>query len=57
MAKKGKRQLLLFVCPECKHQNYISEKSKINTTDKVSLKKYCKWCRKRTVHKESTRLK
>ena len=57
MAKKGHRQLLLLSCEVCNHNNFISEKNKINTPDKLELKKYCKWCRKYTVHKEKTKLK
>lgn len=57
MAKKGHRQLFLMVCSECDHRNYITEKNKINTTDKLDMKKYCKWCKKRTDHKEKARLK
>lgn len=57
MAKKGKRQLFLLVCSDCGRSNYITEKNKLNTAEKVELKKYCKWCRKHTVHKEKTKLK
>lgn len=57
MAKKGPRQPIILVCTVCKSQNYITEKSKINTPDKLVLKKYCRRCRKRTAHKESSKLK
>jgi len=57
MAKKGHRQTILLVCKECDHRNYVTEKNKINTTDKVEIKKFCKWCKKRTEHKERTKLK
>jgi large subunit ribosomal protein L33 len=60
MAKKSKgnkRQLLLFTCSECKKNNYISEKNKINTPDKLELNKYCKFCKKHTAHKEKAKLK
>lgn len=57
MAKKGPRILIALVCSVCKSQNYITEKNKINTPDKMVLKKYCKKCRKRTEHKERTKLK
>jgi large subunit ribosomal protein L33 len=55
--KKTQRILLALVCSACGAQNYISEKNKINTPDKLKLKKYCKWCRKVTEHKETTKLK
>jgi large subunit ribosomal protein L33 len=57
MAKKGKRTLLLLVCNECKTQNYITNKNKINTPDKLEVKKFCPVCRTRTTHTERTKLK
>jgi len=59
MAKKskGNRFLIAFLCGECGAQNYLSERNKINHPDKLSLKKYCRWCKKITLHKESTKLK
>jgi large subunit ribosomal protein L33 len=57
MAKKGPRQILALVCTACKSQNYITEKSKVNTPDKLVLKKFCKRCRKVTEHKETSKLK
>jgi len=57
MAKKGDRIFVAFVCSVCKSQNYISQKNKANTPDKLVLKKYCKRCRKVTEHKESSKLK
>lgn len=56
MAKKDNRMIFALVCSECKSQNYISERNKINTTEKVSLKKYCPKCRKHTLHKERNKL-
>ena len=58
MAKKGKRPLVALVCQECKKKgktsrNYITNRNIINTKDKLELKKFCKVCRKTTVHKES----
>ena len=57
MAKKGPRQILAFVCSVCKTQNYITEKNKTNTPDKLVLKKYCLVCKKKTDHKEKSKLK
>lgn len=52
MAKKGNRQKFRFKCADCNNLNYVSRKNIKNTTDKVELKKYCKHCKKSTVHKE-----
>lgn len=57
MAKKGQRQIIGLVCSVCKSQNYVTEKNKTNTPDKLVLKKYCRKCRKKTEHKESAKLK
>lgn len=57
MAKKTGRMLLKFECTECHRQNYVSEKNKLNTGDKLELKKYCPKCRKHTVHKENPKMK
>jgi large subunit ribosomal protein L33 len=57
MAKKGSRILIALVCKECKSQNYITEKNKVNNPDKMVFKKYCKRCKKKTEHKEKTKLK
>jgi len=57
MAKKGARQLFGLVCSVCKSQNYITEKNKTNTEEKLVLKKYCKYCRRATEHKETQKLK
>ncbi|RJR15312.1 50S ribosomal protein L33 [Candidatus Microgenomates bacterium] len=56
MAKKGQRIIFGLVCETCKSRNYITEKNKLNTKDKLSFKKYCKRCKKITLHKESGKL-
>jgi large subunit ribosomal protein L33 len=57
MAKKGPRQILGLVCSVCKNRNYVTEKNKVNTPDKLVLKKYCRTCKKKTDHKENPKLK
>lgn len=47
------RQELIMACSECKSRNYNTSKNKNNTTVKLEIKKYCKKCRKHTLHKES----
>jgi len=46
------QELITFACTECKNRNYSSTKNKKNVTDRLELKKFCRFCRKRTVHKE-----
>lgn len=46
-------RLLRLSCSTCKHTNYWSSKNKKLVTKKIELKKYCKWCKKNTKHKET----
>ncbi|MBZ1348312.1 MAG: 50S ribosomal protein L33 [Candidatus Nealsonbacteria bacterium] len=39
-------------CSGCKRINYFSHKSKL-VEKKLELKKFCKWCRKHILHKET----
>ena len=52
MAKNENRPNIALVCTECKRENYVTVKNKKNTTEKLELKKFYKWCNKQTVHKE-----
>jgi large subunit ribosomal protein L33 len=52
MAKQGNRQRITLVCTECNEENYRTEKNKKNTSDRLTVKKYCPKCKKVTVHKE-----
>lgn len=56
MAKKDQRLLLALVCTVCKSQNYVTNRNKINTPEKLALTKYCPRCKKHTPHKESSKL-
>ena len=47
------RTRITLACTECKQRNYDSMKDKKNTPDRLELKKYCKFCKKHTVHKET----
>ena len=40
-------------CTGCKRRNYSTTKNKRTVTEKLSLKKYCRFCKKHTVHKET----
>ncbi|UCH12409.1 MAG: 50S ribosomal protein L33 [Candidatus Omnitrophota bacterium] len=47
------QEQILLTCNECKNRWYSTVKNKKNVTNRLELKKYCKFCRKRTVHKEA----
>lgn len=55
--KKGPRHILGLKCTVCGKFNYITERNRNNTGDKLELSKYCKTCRKHTLHKEMKKLK
>ncbi|MDY6823600.1 MAG: 50S ribosomal protein L33 [Thermodesulfobacteriota bacterium] len=42
-----------LACSECKRKNYSTTKNKRTTPDKLTLKKYCRFCRQHTMHKET----
>ena len=46
------QEVFTFECTLCKNRGYSSTKNKKTTPDKLSLKKFCKTCRKHTLHKE-----
>jgi large subunit ribosomal protein L33 len=56
-AKKGPRQSFGLKCSVCGSFNYITQRNKLNTTEKLKLNKFCKKCRKVTEHKEVAKLK
>ena len=53
MANKANRINVTLKCTECGEHNYITTRNKKNTPGKLEIRKYCKVCRKETVHKEA----
>jgi large subunit ribosomal protein L33 len=47
------REIITLECTECKQRNYTTKKEKRNTPGRLELKKYCKFERKHTLHKET----
>ena len=47
------RDKITLACTECKQRNYTTRKNKKTTPDRLELSKYCKFCKKHTVHKET----
>lgn len=44
---------IILACEECKQRNYNTTKNKRNNLDRIELKKYCRFCKTHTVHKET----
>jgi large subunit ribosomal protein L33 len=55
MAKKkgDKRIKVILACDECKRRNYYTSRNRLNTPGRLELKKFCRFCRKVTSHKET----
>jgi len=46
------RDLVILACNECKRRNYTTTRNKRTSSDRLEIKKYCRFDRKRTLHKE-----
>ena len=44
---------ITLACTECKQRNYNKEKNKKNSPDRLEMKKYCRFCKKHTLHRET----
>ena len=47
------RTRITLACTECKHRNYNTTKDKKAHPERMEIKKYCRFCRKHTPHKET----
>ncbi|MFB3057007.1 MAG: 50S ribosomal protein L33 [Ignavibacteriaceae bacterium] len=47
------REIITLECTECKRRNYTTTKNKRLHSGRVEYKKYCRWDRKHTIHKET----
>ena len=49
----GARVKVTLECTECKQRNYDTMKNKKNDPERIELRKYCRFCRRETMHKET----
>ncbi|MCR4285753.1 MAG: 50S ribosomal protein L33 [Candidatus Kaiserbacteria bacterium] len=47
------RVIIQMECTDCKNRNYSTTKNKTRTPDRLQMKKYCRFCKKHTAHKET----
>jgi len=47
------RVKITLACTDCKQRNYYTTKEKKTHPDRMETKKYCKFCRSHTLHKET----
>ncbi len=52
MAKKEVVLHVELACSACARRNYHTQRNRNNIREKISLRKYCPWCRQHTAHKE-----
>ena len=46
------REIISLQCTDCKRRNYSTTKNKKKTTEKLEFKKFCRFDRRHTVHRE-----
>jgi large subunit ribosomal protein L33 len=46
------RDNVQLACGECKRRNYTATRNKKQQTERLQVKKYCKFCRRHTLHRE-----
>ena len=47
------RTKITLACTECKQRNYNMTKDKKSHPDRMETKKYCRFCKTHTLHKET----
>ncbi|MCD6585548.1 MAG: 50S ribosomal protein L33 [Desulfobacteraceae bacterium] len=45
--------IVTLSCTECKRKNYSTTKNKRTKPEKLEFKKYCRFCKTHTKHKET----
>lgn len=52
MAKKENVLIVPLACAQCGRHNYHTRKNRRKVRGKLEFRKYCRWCRQHTAHKE-----
>jgi large subunit ribosomal protein L33 len=47
------RERVVLACGECKQRNYDTMKNKRLHPDRIEYRKYCRFCNKHTMHRET----
>jgi large subunit ribosomal protein L33 len=47
------RTVITLACSECRRRNYTTSKNKKNDPNRLERRKYCRWCRRHTIHRET----
>lgn len=46
-------EIITLGCTECKNRNYTTTKNKQTIKERLEMKKYCKFCKEHTLHRET----
>ncbi|CAM3976388.1 50S ribosomal protein L33 [Cohnella lubricantis] len=47
------RVIITLACTQCKQRNYTTSKNKRTHSDRIELKKFCKFCNAHLPHRET----
>ncbi|HZM14592.1 MAG TPA: 50S ribosomal protein L33 [Candidatus Krumholzibacteria bacterium] len=47
------RDQVQLACGQCKRRNYVTTKNKRTHAERIEHRKYCRFCRQHTAHKET----
>ncbi len=47
------REIITLACTECKRRNYTTTKNKRTKPDRLELRRFCKFDRRHTAHRET----
>lgn len=47
------REIITLACTECNRRNYTTTKNKKKQSGRLEVKKYCRFDRKHTLHRET----
>ncbi|HLR71913.1 MAG TPA: 50S ribosomal protein L33 [Pseudogracilibacillus sp.] len=44
---------ITLACTVCGNRNYTTNKNQLSSSERLTIKKYCKHCKKHVLHKET----
>jgi large subunit ribosomal protein L33 len=47
------RDNVILACQECKRRTYTATRNKKKQTERLEVRKYCKFCKRHTPHRET----
>ena len=47
------RELITLACDKCRQRNYATTRNTKENPDRLEMKKYCKFCRVHTPHRQT----